>query len=71
MVGIPDERLGERVVAAVVRQGDRPLTADDLREHCSRSLARYKVPERFLFVDELPRNAMGKVVKRLVVPWFD
>jgi acyl-CoA synthetase (AMP-forming)/AMP-acid ligase II len=34
-------------------------------------LARYKVPEVFLFVDELPRNAMGKVVKRDVVPWFD
>ena len=71
VVGIPDERLGERVAAAVVRGGDAPLTADELREHCARSLARYKVPERFLFVDELPRNAMGKVVKRLVVPWFD
>ena len=67
----PDERLGERVVAAVVREGDAQLTADELREHCARSLARYKVPERFLFVNELPRNAMGKVVKRVVVPWFD
>jgi acyl-CoA synthetase (AMP-forming)/AMP-acid ligase II len=70
VVGVPDERLGERVVAAVVVEGGRPLTAEELRDHCSRSLARYKVPERFLFVDELPRNAMGKVVKRLVVPWF-
>jgi acyl-CoA synthetase (AMP-forming)/AMP-acid ligase II len=68
---VPDERLGERVVAAVVRGADASLTADELRDHCGRSLARYKVPERFLFVDELPRNAMGKVVKRLVVPWFD
>jgi long-chain acyl-CoA synthetase len=71
VVGIPDERLGERVVAAVVRGADAALTADDLRDHCARSLARYKVPEQFLFVDDLPRNAMGKVVKRLVVPWFD
>lgn len=71
VVGVPDQRLGERVVAAVVRGGDASLTADELREHCARSLARYKVPERFLFVDELPRNAMGKVIKRLVVPWFD
>ena len=71
VVGIPDERLGERVVAAVVVEGDAALTAEELRDHCARSLARYKVPERFLFVDELPRNAMGKVVKRLVVPWFD
>jgi acyl-CoA synthetase (AMP-forming)/AMP-acid ligase II len=71
VVGIADERLGERVVAAVVREGATRLTADELREHCARSLARYKVPERFLFVDELPRNAMGKVIKRLVVPWFE
>ena len=71
VVGIADERLGERVVAAVVRADAAHLTADDLRERCARSLARYKVPERFLFVDELPRNAMGKVVKRLVVPWFE
>ena len=71
VVGVPDERLGERVVAAVVVERDQSLTAEDLRNHCARSLARYKVPERFLFVAELPRNAMGKVVKRLVVPWFD
>jgi long-chain acyl-CoA synthetase len=71
VVGLPDERLGERVAAAVVVEGDTSLTTDELREHCARSLARYKIPERFLFVDELPRNAMGKVVKRLVVPWFD
>ena len=71
VVGVPDERLGERVVAAVVVEGDQSLTAEDLRNHCARSLACYKVPERFLFVAELPRNAMGKVVKRLVVPWFD
>jgi long-chain acyl-CoA synthetase len=71
VVGLPDERLGERVAAAVVLAGDEPITAEELREHCARSLARYKVPDRFLFVDDLPRNAMGKVVKRLVVPNFD
>ena len=71
VVGVPDERLGERVVAAVVREGDAPLTADDLREHCARPSPATRCPERFLFVDELPRNAMGKVVKRLVVPWFE
>ena len=71
VVGLPDERLGERVVAAVVVQGDGEVTVNELREHCARSLARYKIPEQFLFVDDLPRNAMGKVVKRLVIPWFD
>jgi acyl-CoA synthetase (AMP-forming)/AMP-acid ligase II len=71
VVGIPDERLGERVAAAIVVAPDAELTADQLRAHCAASLARYKVPEVFLFVDDLPRNAMGKVVKRLVMPWFD
>jgi acyl-CoA synthetase (AMP-forming)/AMP-acid ligase II len=71
VVGIPDERLGERVVAAVVVADGVDLSADQLRAHCAQSLARYKVPEMFLFVDDLPRNAMGKVVKRLVVPWFE
>jgi acyl-CoA synthetase (AMP-forming)/AMP-acid ligase II len=71
VVGIPDERLGERVAAAVVVGEGAALTDDQLRARCAQSLARYKVPEMFLFVDDLPRNAMGKVVKRLVVPWFD
>ncbi len=70
VVGLPDERLGERVAAAVVVAGGETLTPEELREHCAASLARYKIPERFLFVDELPRNAMGKVVKRLLVPSF-
>jgi long-chain acyl-CoA synthetase len=70
VVGIPDDRLGERVVAAVVLT-DPTFSVDELRAHCARSLARYKVPEVFRVVDDLPRNAMGKVVKRLVVPWFD
>jgi len=71
VVGIPDERLGERVVAAVVVADGAVVTDDELRAHCRDSLARYKVPEVFRFVDDLPRNAMGKVVKRDVVPWFD
>ena len=71
VVGIPDERLGERVGAAVVVADGGSLSADQLRAHCAASLARYKVPEMFLFVDDLPRNAMGKVIKRLVVPWFE
>jgi long-chain acyl-CoA synthetase len=71
VVGIPDDRLGQRVVAAVVVAEGATVTADQLRAHCSTSLARYKVPEMFLLVDDLPRNAMGKVVKRLVVPWFE
>jgi long-chain acyl-CoA synthetase len=63
--GIADERLGERVVAAVqVADGAGSVTAEELREVCATALARYKVPERFHFVASVPRNSMGKIVKR-------
>ncbi|MFN2376556.1 MAG: class I adenylate-forming enzyme family protein [Candidatus Binatia bacterium] len=65
VLGIPDERLGERVIAAVqLADGAGPVTEEELRELCAASLARYKVPERFHFVATVPRNSMGKIVKR-------
>jgi long-chain acyl-CoA synthetase len=60
VVGVADERLGERVVALV--QGD--VDADKLRAHCEANLAKYKVPERFVFVDAFPRNAMNKIIRK-------
>jgi acyl-CoA synthetase (AMP-forming)/AMP-acid ligase II len=68
VVGCPDERLGERVVAYVQLAPGAPASEDDLRAHCLAELARYKVPERWVFVDDLPRNAMGKVVKTRLRP---
>jgi long-chain acyl-CoA synthetase len=65
VAGVPDERLGARVVAVVELDGpeqdQRRLDVDALRAHCLANLARYKVPEVFL-VRTLPRNAMGKVI---------
>ena len=63
VLGVPDERLGERVVAVVEPAPDVEIDLDALRAHCLADLARYKVPERFVVVDGLPRNAMGKVVR--------
>jgi acyl-CoA synthetase (AMP-forming)/AMP-acid ligase II len=63
VLGVPDERLGERVVAAVEPAPGVPFDEDVVRAHCLAHLARYKVPERFVVVDALPRNAMGKVVR--------
>ena len=62
VLGVPDERLGERVVAVVETSGG-PLDEEAVRAHCLASLARYKVPERFAVVAALPRNAMGKIVR--------
>ena len=65
VVGLPDEEWGESVTAFVVtRSGEAEET--DLMTHCRRSLARYKVPKRVVFMDVLPRNAMGKVQKAVL-----
>ncbi len=61
--GVPDERLGERVVAVVEAARGATLDEDGVRAHCLANLARYKVPERFVPVPRLPRNAMGKIVR--------
>ena len=61
VVGRPDPEWGEAVVAYVVGAGG--LGGADLREHCRARLAGFKVPKAVRFVDELPRNAAGKVVK--------
>ena len=73
VLGLPDERLGEVVVACLVPAGsaDPQALADGVTTFCRDRLARYKVPERLLVVDSLPRNAMGKVVKAELVPRFD
>jgi len=63
VLGVADERLGERVVAVVEPAPGGEVDHDALRAHCRAHLARYKVPERFVVVDGLPRNAMGKVVR--------
>src|SRR5581483_8000408 len=69
--GVPDERLGERVAAAVQLRAGAHLTAEDLRVHCAANLAKYKVPEHFAFVDGFPRNAMGKVQRRQLAAELD
>ena len=61
VVGIADERWGEACAAFVVAES--PVSDDELREHCRERLARFKVPKSFTFMDELPRNSMGKIQK--------
>jgi acyl-CoA synthetase (AMP-forming)/AMP-acid ligase II len=63
VVGIPHPVLGEDVAAVVVLSADASTTTEELRAFCAAALADYKVPRRIEFVDELPRNATGKVLK--------
>ena len=65
VIGRPDERLGEEVVAVIVLKPDAgQVTAEQLIEFCRESLTGYKLPREVRFVDVLPRNASGKVLKR-------
>jgi fatty-acyl-CoA synthase len=66
VVGVPDEEFGQRLRAAVVLNGGATATADELSSHVKEQLARYKVPREILFLDELPRNATGKILRRRI-----
>ncbi|QYG93369.1 AMP-binding protein [Iamia sp. SCSIO 61187] len=60
VVGVPDERWGERVVAVIAPRRGRALVADDLDAHCREHLAAFKVPRRIVTVDEVRRLPSGK-----------
>ncbi|MGW2691508.1 acyl-CoA synthetase [Streptomyces sp. NPDC001296] len=62
VIGLPDERWIEAVTAVVVPRGE--VTESELLAHVRERLAPFKAPKRVLFVDELPRNASGKILKR-------
>lgn len=66
VVGVPDERRGEKVVACVVEHPAYPFSADELRRHCEKYLSHYKVPEEFLPRSALPRSGIGKVMRRVL-----
>jgi 2-furoate---CoA ligase len=66
VVGVPDPRWGQRVVACIVPRGAPPDPAD-LDRHCkSTNLAPFKRPRDYLFLEALPRNAVGKVLRRVL-----
>lgn len=71
VLGVPDERLGERVAAVVQRAPGSRLDEAAIKAYARAELARYKVPEAIRFVDEMPRNAMNKIVKPRLVGLFE
>jgi acyl-CoA synthetase (AMP-forming)/AMP-acid ligase II/carbon monoxide dehydrogenase subunit G len=66
-VGVDDEKFGQRLKAFVVLESGKKATEDELKSYVKKNLAGFKVPREFEFIDELPRNATGKVVKRELV----
>jgi acyl-CoA synthetase (AMP-forming)/AMP-acid ligase II len=61
--GVPDERWGSLVRAAVKLRADHRAVVDELLEHCRSRIAAYKVPKTIVFVDALPRSTVGKVLR--------
>ena len=66
VIGLPDEKWGERVVAVVVAKPGAALTLEQLAAHCRAQLAGFKVPKQLILRDVLPRNPSGKVLKRVL-----
>ncbi|MFB7721380.1 acyl-CoA synthetase [Nocardia sp. NPDC056100] len=64
VIGVPDEQYGARLKAFVVVHAGQRFTEDDVRQFVKTNLARYKVPREVVFLEELPRNPTGKVLKR-------
>ena len=66
IIGVPDLDWGERVRALVVLRNGAQASEDDISEYCRQRLASFKKPESVVFCKELPRNQMGKVLKRIL-----
>ncbi len=66
VVGIPDDKWGEKVVAAVVLKSGVTLGSKEIQDHCKYYLLDWKCPKEVFFLEELPRNKMGKVTKEEV-----
>ena len=68
VVGIPDERLGEEVMAVVIVRPTMELLEAELVSYCRERLAAYKCPRVYQFRSELPKNTLGKVLKDALIP---
>lgn len=70
VVGVQDEKWGEKIVAAVVKKLESNVSTDDIQTSCKKHLHDWKCPKEIVFVKELPRNTMGKVLKEEVKNLF-
>ena len=66
VIGVDDPEFGQRLRTFVVTRTDASMTAEDVKHYVAQRLARFKVPRDVVFVDVLPRNPSGKVLKRLL-----
>ena len=64
VIGVPDTDFGEEVQAFVVLKEGSSVTVDELKQFCEKRLAKYKIPKVIEFLDELPKNTTGKILRR-------
>jgi fatty-acyl-CoA synthase len=60
---MPDKKWGEVGLIILLLEGDKQVSEDELKEYCQGKLARFKIPKKAIFVDDLPYSAYGKVEK--------
>ena len=63
VVGVPDDKFGEALFAAIVPRPGTNLTDEEIVDHCRGLIGGYKIPRKMAFVEELPKSAMGKILK--------
>jgi fatty-acyl-CoA synthase len=66
VVAVPDDRWQERPLAAVVVKNDAAVTAPELRKHLCDKVPRFWLPERWTFIDEVPKTSVGKFDKKVI-----
>jgi long-chain acyl-CoA synthetase len=71
VVAVPDERFGEDIWAAVVVRHGQAVEEEELRAHVAELVTKFKIPTRFVFRDELPKNPTGKIQKRAIREDFE
>jgi len=64
VIGVEDEKFGQALKAYVVKSNGASVSEEDVKKQVKENLARFKVPKQVVFIDELPRNATGKVLKK-------
>lgn len=63
IIGLPDSKWGEVVTAVIVKKDDIEIDEEDIKAYCREHLAGYKLPRHFIYVEALPRNVSGKILK--------
>ena len=63
MIGVPDAKYGEAVMACIIKKPGSALTAEEMSDYIKSHMARHKVPQYIEFTDHFPLNAAGKVLK--------